>query len=259
MQTGNVAGRMSRETQPALLRCVALALVLLAAISGCTATPFARDAHPADSSVADSAQSLAARQAAMIIRAAEAAEAESKPAEAVRLYEQALVLDPQLVHLHRRLAVLHDQAGNSDRAQAAYQQALAHQPGDVDLLNDFGVYYSRRQQHAAAERLFRAALAAQPDHQRASINLGISLCQQGRLDESYTFFARVVGPAAAYSNIGVLLAQQNHPVEAERHLRRAVALDPTLTQPHQFLAHLTAADVRTEADAKVHLAGHDPR
>lgn len=216
-----------------------IAILLLAAMPGCATSPFAL--RPSQNALGETAKvepGLAATQAATVVRAAEAAEEQGKPDEAIRMYEQARVLGPQLADLSRRLAVLYDQRGDADRARAAYEQAIAQHPGNADLLNDFGVYQLQREQPQAAEQWFRRALAVQPEHERATVNLGIALCLQGRLEESYATFTRVVSPAAAYSNIGVLLAQQHSPA-AEQHLRRALELDPNLPQPSQFLAHLT--------------------
>ena len=46
------------------------------------------------------------------------------------------------------------------------------------------------------------------------------------------------GPAAAHSNVGVLLAKQGHYDQAKQEFHQALASDPTLQQPKAFLAYL---------------------
>jgi tetratricopeptide (TPR) repeat protein len=61
---------------------------------------------------------------------------------------------------------------------------------------------------------------------------------QGRLNESFPVFAHVVGPAAAYSNIGVLLTRQGRAAEAREHFQRALALDNSIHPAAEFLVCL---------------------
>ncbi len=184
---------------------------------------------------------LAVHQAQLMKQAGQSAEREGNTDEAIRLYEQARTLHPDMEHLCRPLAVLYDQSGDDARARAAYEQALQHQPSDPDLLNDFGVYHLQREDWAAAEAWFRRSLAVAPTHQRATNNLAMSLAMQNRLNESYEAFSRVVGPAAAYSNLGVLLARQSRIDEAREHFQRALAIDPTVHPAEEFLSRLDRA------------------
>jgi Flp pilus assembly protein TadD len=68
--------------------------------------------------------------------------------------------------------------------------------------------------------------------------LGLVLAAAGRLDESFQAFSKVVGPAAAHSNLGVLLAKQGRYDQARQAFHQALALDATLPQPKAFLAYL---------------------
>ena len=122
---------------------------------------------------------------------------------------------------------------------AEYKKALAAAPKDADVQNDFGCYYYRRGNYAEAEPYFRKALSTAPEHQQAGMNLAlVSLRHQGHFEESYKTFARVVGPAAAHSNVGVLLAKAGRTDEARQEFRQALALDSTLKQPQAFLAYM---------------------
>ena len=48
----------------------------------------------------------------------------------------------------------------------------------------------------------------------------------------------MIGPAAAHSNVGVLMAKQGRYDQAKQAFHQALAPDPTLQQPKAFLAYL---------------------
>ena len=160
--------------------------------------------------------------------------------EAIILYERARQLNPRQKQVSRILAVLYDQQGNDQRALVEYHKALELTPRDPDLLNDFGYYYYRRHDWRQAEGYFRKAVAAAPEYERAWVNLGLALGEQERYQESFDAFAKVVGPAAAHSNVGVILAAHQRPAEAKAAFQRALALQPGMQQANAFLATLDA-------------------
>jgi Flp pilus assembly protein TadD len=106
------------------------------------------------------------------------------------------------------------------------------------VLNDLGYFHYRHGRMKLAEEALRSAVKLNPRCQCAWINLGQVLACEGRVEESYQAFARVLRPAEAYSNVGVLLARQGRTAEARSALQRAAALDPTLEQPQAFLSAL---------------------
>ncbi len=153
------------------------------------------------------------------------------------LYERARQLNPQEAQVSRFLAVLYDQEGNDVRAMTEYRKSLEVAPHDADLLNDFGYYFYRRHDWRQAEEQFRRAIAQSPQHERAWVNLGLALGEQERFQESFKAFSEVLGPAAAHSNVGVILAAHQRQSEAQSEFKQAIALQSDLPQPRAFLAH----------------------
>ncbi len=172
--------------------------------------------------------------------------------EAILLFERARRLDPHQRQVSRFLASLYDQQGNDTRALAEYHKALELTPRDPDLLNDFGYHCYRRHDWKQAEEYFHKALAQAPDHERAWVNLGLALGEQGRYSESFEAFSKVLGPAAAHSNMGVILASHQRPAEADAEFKQALHLNPDLPQPRAFLAHLE----KPANSAEIETAGH---
>ncbi len=150
--------------------------------------------------------------------------------------------DPTLPNVSHHLAVLYDQQGDAARTLNEFKRALEAAPKDADLLNDFGYYYYHHGNMPSAEQWYRKALVIAPNHAEALSNLAIVLGHERRYQESIEMFTRVVGPAAAYSNVGVLMTELGDLKQAREAFTQATRLDQTLKQPQAFLAYLDHAD-----------------
>ena len=158
--------------------------------------------------------------------------------QAIFLYEKARDGDATLPKVAHHLALLYDAQGNGTRALEEFHKALATTPKDPDLLNDFGYYNYRRGNLSEADRWYRQALISAPHHEAATTNLAVVLGHQHKYAESIELFTKVVGPAAAQSNVGVLAAEQGNYDVARKAFLEAQRLDGTLNQPKAFLAYL---------------------
>jgi tetratricopeptide (TPR) repeat protein len=220
-----------------------LVLVLLAPATGCqlmthdnlTTTPGTGDT----SLVAPSKNDLSpAATAKVCLATAEALDKEGKAGEAIVLYEKARRNGAQNPQISRRLALLYDQQGDSPRALEEYKQLLKHNPKDADLLNDVGYCYYNLGKWDEAEKCLRQAVAINAGHARAWINLGMTLAQAKRTDESLEAFQKVVSPAQAQCNLAFILQTQKKYAEAKAAYRQALALEPDLSLARNALAKL---------------------
>jgi Tfp pilus assembly protein PilF len=146
--------------------------------------------------------------------------------EAIEQYEKVKKLDPRSTRAAHRLAVLHDRKGDVVRAQAEYERALEMDPKNPDLLNDMGYFCYGRGDWAGAERWLRKAVAAAPKNERARVNLGMAVAQQGKSAEALSEFSKVVTPAQAQANLGLIEAQRGRTEEARQALRKSLMLEP---------------------------------
>jgi Tfp pilus assembly protein PilF len=220
----------------------------LIALAGCQSAPtlpdFGLKPMPVSGSGhtpgAAAATELPANESAKLcLTTAQDLEKAGKVVEALQLYAKARQADPRLNDkVCRRLAVLCDYVGDYRQAQQEYERALQLTPQDADLLNDYGYSCYCRGSWDEAERLFRKALAINSKHDRAWINLGLTLGQQGRCDESMQAFGNVVTPAQAYANIGFVHLTQGQVEKAKVFYQLAASRDPNLELPGQVLAKL---------------------
>jgi tetratricopeptide (TPR) repeat protein len=118
--------------------------------------------------------------------------------EAVELYEEVLVLDPQNRFAYYNLGLIDQTRGLVDEAAQKYEQALAVAPG------------------------FTAAM----------FNLAIIRAGQGAIDEAIGLYREVIeinaDDARAHLNLGFLLIQSGERTQGEDELAVAVELDPSL-------------------------------
>jgi len=76
------------------------------------------------------------------------------------------------------------------------------------------------------------------------------MVMQGRWDEGFQTYEIAVGPAAAHSNLGVLLIEQGRWWEAQQHLQTALTIDPTIRPAQELLAGLERSGMPSGAVAE---------
>jgi len=165
-------------------------------------------------------------------------EAEGHYTQAVAQFELARAYDSGLSNLSRRLAVLHSRLGNTDKAKIEFESCLKTSPNDADLLNDVAYFYLRQGDAPKAESYLRQAVLLDSKLDKAWVNLGLALAEQGRREESLEAFGKSVSPAVAHANLGVVLLRKGLRDEAEATIRQAIALDPSLQQARLALRYL---------------------
>ena len=173
-------------------------------------------------------------------------------AEAGAQYEMARRANPGLKDIGHRIAIIYDELGEHSKAMAEYERELAARPNDADLLNDVGYCEYNRGNWLAAEKYFRQVVAINPQHQRAWINLGLTLGQEERYQESMEAFLKVVHPAEAECNLGFVMTTQGKRNDAKAAYHRALNADPSSQLARQALMKLdeageAPADERTAA------------
>jgi len=154
--------------------------------------------------------------------------AHEKDEHAIAQLERARELDPGIKGVAHLLAVLYDRQGRIDAAEREYLQALKETKNSPDVLNDYGYYLYCREELTRAEEVLRDCLQQDRTHKTAMLNLGMVLAKQGKNEESFAAFEKVVGPAAAHHNLGMLELRAGSRQEGLRHLQQAANRDPSL-------------------------------
>jgi tetratricopeptide (TPR) repeat protein len=217
-------------------------LVSWIAAAGCQNLPVA-DSLPTSSSSGD--QPSAARRADLppdkaaevCLSVAETLEKNGLYADAALQVEKAHQYNPRL-QCARRLALLYDRSGDIDRALAQYREALKTNSQDANLLNDTGYCCYRAGHFTDAEHYLRQAVVINDRHQRAWINLGMTLGQEQRYQESLDAFTRGSSRPEALCDLGYVYATQGKTEEAKKLYTQALGLRPDLAVARTALAKL---------------------
>src|SRR2546426_900231 len=151
-------------------------------------------------------------------------------AEASEHHRQALRLKPDYADAHNNLGNVLAQQGMLAEASEQYQRALQIRPDDADAHNNLGTALAQQGKLSEAVDHYRQALEIKPDFAEAASNLGSALAQQGKLSEAVEHYRRAlkIKPdyAEAHNDWGVALARQGKPAEAVEHFRRALEIKP---------------------------------
>ncbi len=172
--------------------------------------------------------------------------------EAIRHYEQALRLDPDLADAHVNLANALMQSGRIPEAIEHYEQVLWVKPGFSKGHNDFGIALARLGRLTEAISHYEQALRIKPDFFEAHNNLGNALLQSGRIQEAIEQFkqALAIKPdfADAHCDLGNAFLQEGKIDEAIPHYEQALRIKPDLVEAHNSLgAALYQTGKRDEA------------
>jgi tetratricopeptide (TPR) repeat protein len=124
-----------------------------------------------------------------------------------------------------------EEAGDLDLAEICYRRALDAEPSLAAAHTNLGNLAFRRGDRPAARRAYERALDLDPDQPEARFNLANLLDEMGdtemAVSELRAVCSRHPGFADAHYNLGLLLARLGGISQAQQHLARYVALDPT--------------------------------
>ena len=146
------------------------------------------------------------------------------------------------------------------------EEALPQFPRSLKLLFALGVAHLTAHQNDEAVRTFSRVIELDPKVAPALAYLGLAHAEQGRYPEALSFYERALAAdeqaAAAHYLLADLLLKQASAdqTRAETHLKRAVALDPSLVAARLALAkvHIRAERWAEAAGELEKIVGLDP-
>ncbi len=194
---------------------------------------------------------------------------------ALKEFQAAAELDPQMATAHSRMGVLYRRLGEYDLAIDAFVEAIRRdpfsfddtfnlaqlyhfskrladavraylhavdlKPQSFDAQLNLGVCYQQMGDHAAAAERFRRAIAIDADRPHAYVNLGVAYDAQEKYYEAVRAFKEALERDATQPQVLVNLAntymKQNRLKTAGQTLESALEMDPTLAAAHEALGY----------------------
>ncbi|HEX8681222.1 MAG TPA: tetratricopeptide repeat protein, partial [Ardenticatenaceae bacterium] len=182
------------------------------------------------------AEAFQAFQQAAVMESAEQATAAAAAAglapdreTTMRLWEQALALQPGRADWHVQLGRLREEAGDSEGAQLCYQHALEAHPNEAEAHHNLGLLLLNQGQCELALQHLRRASVAQPKEANWLVDLGNALeatDDPKGAEEAYRRALRLEPRATRpFASLGSLLRREKRYDEALPALKQALALD----------------------------------
>jgi tetratricopeptide (TPR) repeat protein len=126
-----------------------------------------------------------------------------------------------------------------DEALVHFEKTLALQPDDVLARNNIGLILCQEGRLDEAIAQFQTALAAMPDSALIHNNLGKAFLAKGQRHEAMIQFQMVLennpGDLMAHYNLGTALYQNGQVDEAIMHFRRVLEIQPDFARAHNKL------------------------
>lgn len=159
-----------------------------------------------------------------------------------------------MINREREAALALQRAGRRAEAEAAYRALLERHPGDVDALHLLGLARQQGGDAKEGEALIRRAIALR-DAPVFHLNLGTLLLAAGRLGEAEGEYRRALALDPALSDAGrrlaALLIGAGRPGEVEAALAPALSANP---RDGDLLTALGVARMRSGDDARAEAA-----
>ena len=157
---------------------------------------------------------------------------------ATQVYKAILRKHPENVAAYHRLAVIAARESEFAEAETHFQKALELGDRSAHLLADVGYYFYLRDQLDEAEKLLRESLEADHNQKGARTNLALVLGEQGRFDDAYAEFNKVLSDGESHANMGYIYSLNGDLDQAEREFHIALSLDNTLRPAAEALLEL---------------------
>jgi tetratricopeptide (TPR) repeat protein len=157
---------------------------------------------------------------------------QGRSAEAIELITGALKLNPRIAAAWVNLGHAQSTSGHNEEAVASYRKALALAPGDTAILNALAAQLLRLGRQEEVVEALGQLLSASPGDIEARNNRGNLLRELKRFGAALADYDAVLAVrprlAETWTNRGAVLSDMGRPEEALESLDRALALQPGL-------------------------------
>ncbi len=171
---------------------------------------------------------------------------------ASQILEKVLSTEKDIPLVYENLGALYMQVGRPADAGRIYREALARGMEDADFHVNLGLLHHQRREWSDASKELRIALELDPGNVAARVHLGNTLRALGRPEEAISEYLKAleINPRYLYAfdGLGIAYSKLGQQEEALRSFREVVRLDPEGAQGHFNLAvQLERMGRKTEA------------
>ncbi len=162
--------------------------------------------------------------------------------QSLKIYAEALKLNPAHAPTYCNLGNVLAKAGNLDEAICNYEFAIKYDPSHAIANNNLGTIYRRKKDHKRSVGFFKKALKLDPKYPVAHLNLGMSLRDLGQVAEGISEVKKALKLKSnyvdAYIALGIMLNQTSKAEESEAAFKSALKHQPESVPARQYLCDL---------------------
>ena len=156
------------------------------------------------------------------------------------ILEKVLRSEKDIPLVYENLGALYMATGRPADAERIYREALARGIEDADFHTNLGLLHYRRRELPESEKDLRIALELDPRNVAALVHLGNTLRARGQLEEAISEYKRAleINPRYLYAfdGLGIAHSTLGRKADALEAFREVVRLDPEGAQGHFNLA-----------------------
>jgi tetratricopeptide (TPR) repeat protein len=164
--------------------------------------------------------------------------------------DRALRINPRSIMFLNWKAILLEERGERDRAEALLLAALQAHPDHGGSVANLGAFHLRRGGPAKAAPLLRRAVTLEPGNLEARVNLGTAMAMSGDLDGAIAAWEEAARRGVRTPDLCNALARAHHERGNDRAavtwLRQSLDLDPTQVDIRRMLDQATGARPGTQ-------------
>ena len=124
----------------------------------------------------------------------------NRPDEAIPLFRQALIMEPENPLLWMNLGIAQQRTGDYEEALISFQRAVFIDDGLPEALGSMGLIYYELEQFDSAEECYQSALILDADSPTIWNNLGVLYFVEGSYEEARQCFEKAVSMIPMFYN-----------------------------------------------------------
>jgi len=163
-------------------------------------------------------------------------------AEASKLYEKILKINPDHFESNFYLGTLNAQNNNFKKASELINKAIEINPNIADLHNNLGLIFREMGELKKASNCINKAIQINPDYAVAHSNLGLIYKDLGDIEKAEKYFKKSIeiNPKLEnpYNNLGLIYKDLGDIEKAEKYFKKSIEINPKHVQAYINLGNL---------------------
>jgi tetratricopeptide (TPR) repeat protein len=152
--------------------------------------------------------------------------AEGKHEKALKIYQDALSINPEYARAHYNIGVVFERTGDKARAIDSFQRSLSIEPEDAYAHYNMGVIWQKQGEEEKATTCFQKTISIKSDYAEAYYNLAVIYKNQGKFEEALSCCQKALSIAPSYAKSHLLTASLQKYSGTEDHILKMESLFP---------------------------------